>query len=120
MNIDAEEYDTPKQDTSSTNIVTILHISARIDIAGYRDADKIWYSLSTLDEAPGPRKVSSPDLLVHIHLERVVVAPKEDTIDPDKDNIAFVPLDSRESEYGDPAHEEGDLAEVLPAHLAVT
>ena len=73
-----------------------------------------------MDVAPGTGKVSSTDLLVHIHLERVVVTPKEDAIDPDKYDIAVVPLHSCECEYGDPAYEEGGLAEVLPAYLAIT
>ena len=70
----------------------------------------MWDGLGALDVAPGTGKVSSPDLLVHIHLERVVVATKEDAIDPDKYHIALVPLHSCEGQYGDPAYEEGSLA----------
>ena len=94
MDIDAEENETPKQDTNSTEVVTSLAIGDIIDIASQRNTNKVWYGLRTLDITPCPRKVSCTDLLVHIHLESIVVPANEDAIDPDKNDISIVPLHS--------------------------
>ena len=94
MDIDAEENETTKQDTSSTKVVTSLAIGGIIDIASQSNTNQVWYGLRELDVAPCSRKVSSSDLLVHIHLESIVVPANEDAIDPDEYDIAIVPLNS--------------------------
>ena len=90
MDVDAEENETPKQDTSSTKVVTSLAIGGIIDIASQSNTNQVWYGLRELDVAPCSRKVSSSDLLVHIHLESVVVTANEDAIDPDECDISTV------------------------------
>ena len=94
MDIDAKENETPKQDTNSTEVVSILAIGDIIDIASQGNTNQVWYGLRALDITPCPRKVSSTDLLVHIHLESIVVPANEDAIDPDEYDIATVPLHS--------------------------
>ena len=94
VDIDAKENETPKQDTNSTEVVTGLAIGDIIDIASQRNTNHVWYGLRTLYKTPCPRKVSSTDLLIHIHLESVVVSANEDAIDPDEYDITTVPVNS--------------------------
>ena len=72
------------------------------EVPHHRDADGIGDRHGELCEPPRPGKVPGADLLVDVHLEAVAVAAVEDAVDPDKDDVAIVPVHRAEGHHRDP------------------
>jgi len=70
-----------------------------------RNPNQIWNSHCELRECPSSGKVSRPHFLVDVHLQRVVVAAAEDSVNPDEQHVTVVALDRGKRQDGDPRHE---------------
>ena len=72
------------------------------EVADHWDPDGVGNCHGELCESPRPRKVPGADLLVDVHLEAVAVAAVKDAVDPDKDDVAVVPVHRAEGHHRDP------------------
>ena len=90
MNINERESDTAQEDTGGAEVVSSSAVSASVDVSCQRYSKHVGQSLATLDVSPGSGEVPRSHLLEDKHLEGVLVAGKEEAVDPDKHQISAV------------------------------
>ena len=90
MEVNGGQYEASSQDSDGTEVVAGLAVEASVDVAGDRNSHQHRDCLAHLYEAPGAREVPGSNFLEDKHLEGVLVASQEQSVHPDKHQVAAV------------------------------
>jgi len=84
-----------------------------------RHADESRQRLRRLHEGPRPGEVARPHPLHGEHLEGVEGAAEAGAVQPEEEDVAMVAAHRAQGQQGESAAQQGQLAQALPAHVAV-
>jgi len=105
-----EEDEAPQGDAEEGEVeasLVVCHVC--VHIAGYRKTDQDRKRPDTLNKTPAPWKMLGPNPLKSIDFENVVKAAKEDTVEPNKEEVAVITLQGAESKGRESDAEDGGL-----------
>ena len=93
-----EEDEAPQGDAEEGKVEASLVVRhVRVHVAGNRKTDQDRKRPGALNKTPATRKMLGPNPLERVDFENVVKATKEDTIEPDKEEVAVIALQGAES-----------------------
>lgn len=122
VEIDEEQQEAPNDGAGRAEVVALLSCPTQVHVSSYGNAEGDGEGLRALHKAPCACKVPGPNSLVGVHLQGIVVAPAEDSIDPDEEDVpvdVFLALNGSEAERADSTDDGSCLAQILAGYSAV-
>ena len=105
-----EEDEAPQGDAEEGEVEARLVVShVRVHVAGNRKTDQDRKRAGALNKTPATWKMLGPNPLERVDFENVVKATKEDTIEPNKEEVAVIALQGAQSKGRESDAKDGSL-----------